>query len=310
MKNKVLKKFLALMIMIISTFIFIGCSNKDMSTAKEENGKVKAVASFYAMEELTKAIGGDKVEIHTIIPDGVEPHDFEPKAKDLTTLENADLLVLNGAGMESWSDNVLNIINNKKLKVVDTSKGVDIIKISEESNSKEEEHHHGLDPHIWLSPSMAKIQSKNIKDALVEIDSSNKDYYEKNYENFSKELDKISEEYKDKFATVKNKNFITGHETFGYLCREFGLNQYAVEGVFAEGEPSPKKLKELTDLCKEKNINTVFVESLVSPAISETLAKEINGKTEKIYTIHSKEDNLNYIDAMKHNLNAIYSNLK
>ncbi|GAA0123053.1 metal ABC transporter substrate-binding protein [Clostridium faecium] len=305
-----MKKIINYMLILMFSIALIGCSKQDNNIDAEKNNKIKVVASFYAMEEFAKEIGKDKIEVYTVVPDGVEPHDFEPKAKDLANLEEANLLVLNGLDMEHWKEDVLKVINNSKLKVVDTSEGGDFIKLDEEHKEETEKEHGAYDPHLWLGLNMAKLQADNIKKALIEIDGDNKDYYEKNYNEFAKEIDDLYNDYKGKFQQISNKNFITGHATFGYLCRDFGLNQYSIEGVFAEGEPSPKQLKELTDLCKDKNINTVFVESLVSPQISETLAREVNGKTEKIYTLHSKEDGLNYIEAMKYNLETIYNSMK
>lgn len=309
-----LKKIITCALAGIMTLSLVGCS-KGNEKVLEDNGKVNVVASFYAMEEFAKEIGKDKVNVYTVIPDGVEPHDFEPKAKDLAKIEEADVLVLNGAGMEHWSEDVVKAVNNKKLEIVDTSKDCDLIKIDDKDNEEDHDHDHDhehldVDPHLWLGLDAAQKQCENIKDALVKVDSENAKYYEENYKRFSTELKNMYDEYKVKFSDVKNKDFVTGHATFAYLCKDFGLNQISIEGVFAEGEPSPQKLKKLTDLCKEKNIKTVFVESLVSPQVSETLAKEIDGKTETIYTLHSKEDDLSYMEAMKLNLETIYTSLK
>ena len=94
------------------------------------------------------------------------------------------------------------------------------------------------------------------------------------------------------------------------MARDFGLKQNSVEDVFAEGEPSAKKLKELTDYCKAEKINTIFVEDMVSPKVSETLAKEVGAKAVKIYTLESKEDGKTYIQSMQANLEKIYASLK
>ena len=117
-------------------------------------------------------------------------------------------------------------------------------------------------------------------------------------------------EYDNKFKTVSRKDFVTGHAAFAYLARDFGLKQNSVEDVFAEGEPSAKKLKELTDYCKAEKINTIFVEDMVSPKVSETLAKEVGAKAVKIYTLESKEDGKTYIQSMQSNLEKIYASLK
>ena len=300
------KKLSIVVVLIYFITIFSAC-NISSSEEKNSSSKVKVVVSFNAMREFVQAVGKDKVQITTMIPDGTEPHDFEPKAKDLISLQKAKVYVYNGYGMEAWNDNALKSVENKKLVIVNSSKGTVPIK---NSNSQVGEEHGKYDPHLWLSLKNAEIQANNIKNALIKADSKNKEYYEKNYNDFSSQLNNLYEEYKKKFDTVTNKNFVTGHAAFAYFCRDFGLKQNSVEGVFAEGEPSAKKLKELTDYCKVNGIKTIFVEDMVSPKVSDTLAKEVGAKVEAINTIESKEDGKNYIQCMKENLDMIYNSLK
>ncbi|MGM9933665.1 MAG: metal ABC transporter solute-binding protein, Zn/Mn family, partial [Clostridium sp.] len=113
-------------------------------------------------------------------------------------------------------------------------------------------------------------------------------------------------EYKEKFDGISHKDFVTGHAAFGYLCRDFGLNQKSVENLFAEGEPTPRQLQELVMFCKDNNIKTVFSESLASPKVSETLANEVGAQVVPILTLESSEDDKSYIEAMKYNLEEIY----
>lgn len=294
-------------IIICIMFIFSGCNSNNNSISTNNKSKVKVVVSFNAMKEFASAIGKNKVDITTIIPNGTEPHDFEPTVKNLKILSNANVFIYNGLGMESWKDSVINSVGNKNLILVNSSKGIVPIR----NNNNEEIKEHGeYDPHIWISLKNAKIQCKNIRNALIKADGSNKDFYEKNYINFSRQLDNLYNQYNQKFSTVKNKNFVTGHAAFAYLCRDYGLKQNSVEGVFAEGEPSPKKLEELVEYCKKNKIKTIFVENMVSPKVSNTLAKEVGAKVKKIYTIESKEDNKDYIQSMRYDLETIYNSLK
>ncbi|WP_373844625.1 metal ABC transporter substrate-binding protein [Clostridium sp.] len=289
-------------------FVFTGCNSKSTETANTTSqSKIKVVVSFNAMKEFASAIGKDKIAITTIIPNGTEPHDFEPTTESLKDLSSASIFIYNGLGMESWTDKVLKSIDNKNLVVVNASKGSNPIKNTDTEEIKE---HGQYDPHLWISLKGAEVESKNIKDALVKIDPSNKEFYEKNYSEFSKQLNSLYNEYTQKFKTVKNKNFVTGHAAFAYLCRDYDLNQNSVENVFAEGEPSTKKLKELVDYCKQNKITTIFMEDMVSTKVSTTLANEIGAKVEKIYTLESKEDNKDYIESMKNNLETIYTSLK
>ncbi|MGV8984305.1 metal ABC transporter substrate-binding protein [Clostridium sp.] len=303
------KKFITFVLISATILTFTACGNKKaVENANEKaQGKVKVVVTFNAMREIALAIGKDKVDIVTIIPTGTEPHDFEPKARDLETLNNSKIFMYNGFGMESWVGKVIKSVDNKNLITVEASKGFAPI---ENTDLAEKEEHGQYDPHVWLSLKGAENQAKNIKDALIKADSSNKAYYEKNYTDFALKLDTLYNEYNDKFKTVSNKNFVTGHAAFSYLCRDLGLKQNSVENVFAEGEPSAKKLKELTDYCKANKIKTIFVEDMVSTKVSDALAKEVGAKVEKIHTIESKEDNKDYITSMKENLDMIYTSLK
>lgn len=304
------KKIINGLILIGILFAFSSCSNnitkdsKKVSVDKNTKSKLQVVVSFNAMREFAQAIGKDKVEITTVVPNGTEPHDFEPKARDIEELSNADVFVYNGLGMESWADKALQIIDNKKLIVVEASKGINTISsgVTNDSGS--------YDPHVWISLKGAETESKNIKNALVKADPSDKKYYEKNYTEFYNSLEKLFNEYNKKFINASSKNFVTGHAAFAYFCRDFGLKQNSVEGVFAEGEPSAVKLKELIDNCKINKIKTIFVEDMVSPRVSETLASEVGAKAVKIYTVESKEDNKNYLQTMEGNLERIYDSLK
>lgn len=303
-----LKKLTMYMLLSCTILTFTACSSKKVENhSASSQSKVEVVVTFNAMREFAAAVGKDKVDIVTIIPDGTEPHDFEPKAKDFESLSNAKVFVYNGFGMEAWVNKALEAVNNKSLVSVEASSGFAAIKNSDADEIKE---HGQNDPHVWLSLKGAENEAKNIKDALVKVDASNKDYYEKNYNDFASQLDALYDEYNKKFLTVRNKSFVTGHAAFAYLCRDYGLNQNSVEDVFAEGEPSAKKLKELTDFCTENMIKTIFVEDMVSPKVSDTLAKEVGAKVEKIHTIESKDDNKDYIQCMRENLDMIYNSLK
>lgn len=296
---------IAVFILCLSTMLGLtacGSQNSD-ATASE---KVKVSVTFNALYEFAAAVGGDKVEISTIIPVGTEPHDFEPKAQDLVGLSEAQVFVYNGLGMELWAQDAAAAAGNDNLIVVDASDGVEPI----ENTGEEEAAEHGqYDPHTWLSLKCAETEVVNVKDALVKADPENKDYYEKNSEDYIAQLESLYNEYAEKFGAVTKKSFVTGHAAFGYLCRDFGLTQKSVEDVFAEGEPSAQQLTELVGYCREENVTTIFAEEMASPEVSETLADEVGAKVEAIYTIESAEDDMSYLERMEQNLSEIYSSM-
>lgn len=277
------------------------------SASTSKDSKIKVSVTFDAMKEFVEAVGQDKVEISTIIPDGTEPHDFEPKAQDLVALSTARVFVYSGLGMETWAEQAVKAANNAKLITVEASKGADGIKNTDPGEIQE---HGQYDPHIWLSIKGAELEVTNIKDGLVQADPSNKDYYEKNCNDFVAQLETLYNEYNEKFKSVQKKSFVTGHAAFGYLCRDFGLQQNSVEDIFAEGEPSAQQLTELVNYCKENKVTTIFAEEMASPEVSQTLANEVGATVETIYTIESGEDNMTYLDRVKDNLSKIYDSLK
>ena len=282
MKKKIISGILA----IATSIMLIGCGgNQNSQTTNEDDSKnIKIMVSVYPLKEFADKIAGDKAEITTMVPDNMEPHDYEPKTRDFQSLMKSDAFIYNGLGLESWVDEVNNVIENKDVLIVDSSDGIDVRKEGDI-----------IDPHCWLSLKEAQKQAENIKNTLVELDNDNKDYYEQNYELFANELEDLYNEYKEKFDSIENKNFVTGHAAFGYLCRDFGLQQKSVENLLSEGEPTPKQLEELVSFCKENNIKTIFSESLASPKVSETLAKEVGAEVVPILTLESNEDGKSYI---------------
>lgn len=293
MKKKIISGALA----VITSIMLIGCgTNSDTKTTNDEgNKKVNIMVSVYPLKEFADKIAGDKAEVSCMVPDNMEPHDYEPKTKDFEALIKSDAFIYNGLGLETWVDQVKSVIGDKELRIVDSSEGVEVRKEGEV-----------IDPHSWLSLKEAEKQAENIKDTLVEIDEDNKAYYEENYDAFVGELESLYNEYKEKFDNLSTKDFVTGHAAFGYLCRDFGLQQKSVENLFAEGEPTPKQLEQLVTFCRENNIKTVFSESLASPKVSETLAKEVGAEVVPILTLESNEDDKSYVEAMRYNLEEIY----
>jgi zinc transport system substrate-binding protein len=287
---------------LISVLIGLSACGNTLS-----KGKVNIVTSFNAVKEIAEAVGGEYVMVSTIIPNGSEPHEYEPKTSDMICLDSATMFAYSGLGMESWVEKTLAATKNKKLVAIDLSKGIIPIKNTDPDEIKE---HGQYDPHIWLSLKSAALQAETMRDALVNADPAHKDAYNKNCAIFEAKLSDLQNEYSAKFKSLKNKRFVTGHAAFAYLSRDFGLEQNSVEDVFAEGEPSAKKLAGLVEFCKKNKIKTIFVEDMVSPKVSETLASEVGAKAQKIYTLESKEDNKDYIQSMRDDLEMVYQSLK
>ena len=277
--------------------MLIGCGSQENKSI-EENGKVEVTVSISPIKEFTELIGGDKIDVTSLVPDNAEPHDIDLKPRDFEKLTKSKLFIYNGLGMEDWLDEVKEQISEDKIKYVDTSENGNAIK----TDGK-------IDPHQWLSLKEAINQCNNIKIALSEVDPNNKDYYEENYEKVKNDFEELYNEYLPKFQSLEHKNFVTSHEAFGYLCRDFGLKQQALNDLFGEGELTAKKIEDLVKYCDDNGVNTIFSEEEDSQKEAQTLANEINGEVKPLYTLETKVEGKSYLEVMKINLEEIYESM-
>ncbi|PKM51211.1 MAG: ABC transporter substrate-binding protein [Firmicutes bacterium HGW-Firmicutes-7] len=312
-----------LFILVLVLVLVTGCGGKATKEGIVQNDKITVYTSFYAMYDFANKIGGDKINLINLVPSGTEPHDWEPTPNDIVKLEKADVFIYNGVGMEHWVEKVLESIDNEQLIAVETTRGLklleggDVHEEEEDDEDEEEEDHEDLkyDPHVWLNPMLAKQQMAAIKEAFIEADPSNKEFYENNYINYASKLDELFEEFTSTLSKLENKDIIVAHQAYGYLCDAFGLNQVPIEGLNADAEPSPARMVEIIKFAQENDIKVIFFEELVSPKVAETIAKEIGAETAVLSPIEGliEEDILagkEYFSVMRDNLEALKQALK
>ena len=314
-----MKKHVFAAALLVTSVLFAGCQSTSESGDTSKESKIDIVTSFYPMYEFTKEVAGDKANVSMLIPSSVEPHDWEPAAKDLEQIQKSDALVYNNENMETWIDDVKDTVDSKDLSIIDASKGIDLLPFTAEEHEEEaeeheehahEEHEHEFDPHLWLSPKMAIKEVENIADGLIKLNPKNKAVYEENKNNYIQKLEKIDQQYTETLSHLKNKEIITQHAAFGYLADSYGLKQVPIAGLSPDNEPSAKELKELKEFAKEHNINTIFFEENASSKVAETLANELHAKTAVLDTLEglSEKDQKNgetYITIMEKNLKVL-----
>lgn len=302
---------------VISAVLLSGCASKSASS----DGKLNVVTSFYPMYEFTKQVAGDHANVIALIPAGAEPHDWEPSAKDMTQLKNANVFVYNGI-VEGWVDQALKSAENKNRVVVEAIKGIELMEglpedeheedqKKEDKDHKEEAHEdHILDPHVWLTPVLAQKEVEAIVVGLTQADPAHKEDYRKNADAYIGKLKALDESFKTGLKNVKRKEFVTQHAAFGYLAKEYGLTQVPIAGLSPEEEPAPDKMAEIIKFAKENKVQTIFFETLVDPKVANTIAKEVGAKTDVLnplegLTDDEKKKNLDYIGVMTNNLEAL-----
>jgi zinc transport system substrate-binding protein len=295
----------------IFLLILSGCSNQDQTKEKKDSlgqKKLNVVTTFYPMYYFSKQVAGNSANVSLLIPNGVEPHDWEPTAKDMANIQDADVFVYNSRYFETWTGKVLKSIDTSKLTVTEAASQINLL------NGTNGKGNSNKDPHVWLSPVLAKQEVDAIAKAFEQKDPKNKEKYKKNADEFKVKLDDIDQLYRDTLSKAPAKEFVTQHASFAYLAKEYGLTQISIAGLSPDVEPTLGKLAELAKLTKEKHIKVIYFEGMTSSKVAETLANEIGAKTEVLnplegLTKSDQKQGLDYLGVMKNNLNALKKSL-
>lgn len=284
---------IGLFLIIVSFLILIipSCHQKSEKVIMGEE-KLRVVTTLFPLYDMAKNIGGDKAEVSLLLPPGVEAHSFEPKPSDTIKINKADIFVYTGKFMEPWADDTIEGVINKKLFVIDASRGTKMIS---EVFHDADELAGSLDPHIWLDFDNAKIMVNNILRAFVLKDGMNKNFYEHRTRDYNAKLTKLDTSFKKALASCKGKKIVYGgHYAFGYLSRRYGLKYVATQGISPDAEPTANHLVKLVEQIKKDKIKYVFYEELTSPKIAKTIAAETGAKLLLLNAAHNlSKDQLN-----------------
>lgn len=284
--------------------------------AGKEDGKLAVTASFYPMQFLAEKIGGKHVSVTSLTSPGTEPHDLELSPKQTAQLGESDAIVYL-KGVQPAVDEAV-----KQSGVKHTADAASFTTLeshgAEVGGHGHEEHGHaghdhgdesGLDPHIWLDPVKYAEAAKGVGKTFAAADPAHKADYEKNTAALVKQLDELDQEYKDGLKNRKSDTFITTHAAFGYLAERYGLTEEAISGLDPEAtDVSGSRVKELQALAKKHDVHTVFFETLTSPDMAKTLAKDVHAKTDvldPIEGITKKSRGDDYLSVMESNLKAL-----
>ncbi len=260
--------FLALLVSVFFALsVLSGCMAEPKGSQNLTNatvGAIKVVVSIAPFKEWVKEVGKQRVDVHILIPPGKEPHTFDPTPRELMEFRDAKVFVKNGAGLEFWADKVLAV--NPDIRIVDISKGASLIALNDSGS---------YDPHVWMSLKNAENAVALIKEALVAIDPANKAFYDENAAAYISNLKGADKAIRQKLSQKKIKEFIVFHPALAYFAKDYGLKQVEIKGKGKE--PSPKQIKKVVDIARDKNITVVFVEPQFDPSKAKAIANEING---------------------------------
>ena len=308
-----MKKILSSVLVLI--LIISACCS--CTTPPIQNDNILLVTSFYPIYIFTLNIvnGIDEINVSCMAEQNTGClHDYQILSRDAKLIADADVFIINGAGMETFLEDVY--MSNENLRVIDSSKGVALIENCDEhhENHNEESHHdhnHSVNSHIWMSPENAKIQVKNIAESLKSFYPQYKDTIEENEKNYINRLTVLNEELTEKTKAIKNENIITFHESYDYLASEYGFNVIATVESHEGGEPSAKGLAELIDIIEEHNVNVLFTEPDYKGSSATILSSETGAEICTLNPVIRGEQTLTaYEDIMRENIEIILKAVK
>ncbi|WP_201862419.1 metal ABC transporter substrate-binding protein [Microvirga soli] len=291
--------------------LLAGCltlAASSLPAAAQTTEKLKVVASFSILGDMVRNVGGERIELVTLVGPNGDAHVYSPTPADGRRLTEAKVVFTNGLKFEGWIDRLIKSSGTKAARV-EAAKGVTPLK-GEDGHGHGHHDHGGSDPHAWQSIGNAKIYVANVRDALIAADAAGKEAYEANAGAYLKQLDELEAEVKSLVASIpaERRRIITSHDAFRYFEAAYSIDFVSPQGVSTESEASAKDVARIIQQIKREKIGAVFVENVSDARLMERIAKETGAKIgERVYSDALSEPNGpagTYIDMMRHNIRA------
>ncbi|MEU1684722.1 metal ABC transporter substrate-binding protein [Micromonospora sp. NPDC005707] len=269
--------------------------------------RVDVVAAFYPLQFLAEKIGGDAVAVTSLAKPGAEPHDLELNPRQVGQVADAELIVyLSGfqpavdeAVEQNGGDRAFDVAGVQPL--LDAAAGGH----QHEGEAGHEEESGGKDPHLWLDPTRLATAGDRLADRLGKADPGRAGDFTARAAALRAELTGLDADYTRGLATCQRREIVTSHTAFGYLADHYRLEQVGITGLSPDAEPAPQHLAEVAEEAREHGATTIFFETLVSPKIAETVAREVGARTAVLDPIEGRPADGDYLSAMRANLQTL-----
>ena len=285
-----------------------GCStNQPAGSADGTPGRIlRVVATTTQVADFTGNVGGDRVQVTSLLKPGIDPHDYEPSPADVEAIAHADLVVENGAGLESWLHDTITS-SGFHGPLVDTSQGLRLRQVGG-----------ATEPHIWQNPRNAQVMAANIEHALTAADPADAGVFRANLAAYTKQLQALDAEVQRQIDSLANKKLVTNHDAFGYYIDRYGLQFVGsvIPSFDTSAELSGRDIRDLVAKIKATGVKAVFSETSLPPKTAETIAREAGVKVvegeDALYGDSlgpAGSDGDTYLKMIRHNTRTIVSNL-
>jgi ABC-type Zn uptake system ZnuABC Zn-binding protein ZnuA len=300
-------------VFILASLLLAACGGNSPATSSD---RLKVVASTNIVGDVVAQVGDDLIDLTVLFPPGTDPHTFDPRPKDIAAISDADVVIIQGLGLESTLESALDA--NVTGALVHAAEGVDVLGIAGEAHDEHEgEDHEEGDPHTWTDPSNVIIWTQNIVVALSQADPDHAPTYQANAQAYIAELRALDSWIRAQVETIPagQRQLVTDHLSFGYFAHEYGFEQVGlvVAALSTNAAPSAKEIAELIDAIEEHHVPAIFVGNTVNPALAEQVAEDTGAQVVFLYTGSLSErggEADSYIKFMRYNVNEIVEVLK
>ena len=300
--------------MLTRRSLFVAAALLVSATQAFAQEKLNVVASFSILGDLVKNVGGDRVNVSTLVPPGGDAHVYTPTPADAKRVAEAKLVVVNGLGFEGWLSRLVKA-SGGKITVITATTGIKPRKLPGDHGHSHGHSHDEADPHAWQSVSNVRTYVTNIREALIAADSAGTAAYRANADAYLAELDKLDREVKEAVAKLptERRRVISTHDAFGYFADAYGISFIAPLGVSTESEASAKDIAAIIRQIKAQKIPAVFLENVTDPRLMRRIASEtgaaVGGTLYSDSLTDEKGDSPTYIAMVRHNIKALTSAL-
>jgi manganese/iron transport system substrate-binding protein len=306
---------------LIASMVFLaacGATNPSSGPDSRQTDKPKVVATTTILGDVVQQVGGEAIDLTVLLPTGVDPHSFEPAPKDLTAVAGADVIFINGAGLEEFLNRLLESAGEASTEAVDTSEGIQLRQLEEPDAGGLEEHEGGdVDPHVWFDPANVMIWTQNIEKALSDLEPANAQAYAANADAYRAELQQLDSWIEGQVTQIPQdrRKLVTDHQVFGYFADRYGFEQLGavIPSFTAAAEPSAQQLAALENAITMAGVPAIFVGRTVNPNLAGRVADDTGIKIIALYTGSLTEpggEADSYMALMRYDVTAIVEALK
>lgn len=324
LKNHFYRLFFSWAALLILVLTLAACDPGPAPTARlEKNRKLQVVATTTIVTDVVAQVAGEAIELVVLLPAGSDPHTFEPTPQDLALLASADLVFMNGFGLEEYLEPLLeNAV--PEADIVAISAGIQPLAYSdsaghegEAQDHEEEDHDHEVDPHVWFDPHNVIVWTENIARELSQRDPANAAVYTANAAAYRTQLQELDAWIIAQVAQVPEDQrlLITDHASFGYFAARYGFKEVGalIPSFSTAAQPSAQELAALQDAIKDLGVKAVFVGTTVNPNLAEQVAADTGVRLVSLYTgslSRPEEGAGTYLEMMRYNTAAIVAALQ